>query len=120
MEKGLERLQSFMNDTTRWSDETFDNGKFNRGRSIPISHHLKKEVKELTESLESYFQNGSVESFEKAKYELADCMILICDCATHFGCNADELLTACENKLEINKARKWGFPDENGVVEHIK
>jgi hypothetical protein len=33
---------------------------------------------------------------------------------------SDELLTACFNKLEINKNRVWGKPDENGVVEHIK
>jgi hypothetical protein len=39
---------------------------------------------------------------------------------THFGINADELLTITYNKLEVNKKRKWGNADKNGVIEHIK
>lgn len=120
MEKGLERMQDFMNQTSKWSDSTFDNGSFNRSRALPISYHLQKESKELTESLDKYFQDGSIKNFADAKEELADCLTLVLDCATHFGCNADELITACYNKLEKNKNRVWGKPDKNGVVEHVK
>lgn len=116
----MENLQEFMNQTAKWSDQTFSEGKFIRTRSIPIMHHLKKEVDEAINALQKHYEHPSIESFEKAKYEIVDCFTLICDCATHFGCNADELLTACFNKLEINKNRVWGKPDENGVVEHIK
>jgi hypothetical protein len=28
------------------------------------------------------------------------------------------LLLAVKEKLEINKNRKWGKPDANGVIEH--
>lgn len=120
MEKGLERMQDFMNKNSGWSDKTFDDGKFNRGRALPISYHLQKESKELTESLDKYFKEKTAKNFAKAKEELADCTILVLDCATHFGCNADELITACYNKLEKNKSRVWGKPDKNGVVEHVK
>jgi NTP pyrophosphatase (non-canonical NTP hydrolase) len=120
MEKGLERMQDFMNQTSKWSDKTFDNGDFNRGRALPISYHLQKESKELTESLDKYFNENTAINFADAKEELADCLTLVLDCATHFGCNADELITACYNKLEKNKNRSWGKPDKNGVVEHIK
>lgn len=120
MDKGLERLQDFMNQTSEWADQTFDNGNFNRYRSIPISYHLQKESIELTESLSNYFKEPSIQNFADAKEELSDCMTLILDCSTHLGCNADELITACYNKLEKNKSREWGKPDKNGVVEHVK
>lgn len=120
MEKGLERLQDFMNETSKWSDKTFDDGCFSSERSVPISYHLQKEAAELTHSLSRYYDNRTALNLAAAKEELADCMTLILDCATHFGCNADELVTACYNKLEINKERQWGEPDENGVVEHLK
>lgn len=120
--KRLERLQEFMNNTSKWSDKTFNSGNFDRSHSVPISYHLQKETKELTEALEQYYKMQVISNvdFANVKEELADCMTLLLDCATHFGCNADELLTACENKLEINKKRKWGQPDKNGVVEHEK
>jgi len=41
------------------------------------------------------------------------------DSASHFGLTAGNLLWYTETKLEINKRRKWGAPDKNGVVEHI-
>jgi len=52
--------------------------------------------------------------------EFADVFMLLLDCATHFGINTDELITITYNKLDVNKKRKWGTADKNGVVEHIK
>lgn len=120
MNKGLEKLQDFMNQTSKWSDQTFDNGNFTRSRSVPISYHLQKESKEVSQALEKYFNNPTSKTFADAGEELSDCLILILDCANHFGYNADELITSCFNKLEINKNREWGKPDANGVVEHIR
>lgn len=115
----MSRLQEFMDQTSEWSDEKFDKGRRTQKRALSISYHLKKEVKELNEALEIYFQEHSSKNYLNASEEIADCMILILDCANHFGFHAEYLLDLCYNKLEINKARIWGEPDENGVVEHI-
>ena len=32
----------------------------------------------------------------------------------------DEIFRACVEKHAINRARKWGEPDEHGVVEHVR
>jgi hypothetical protein len=31
----------------------------------------------------------------------------------------DDISNAILEKMSINKKRKWGTPDENGVVKHI-
>ena len=46
--------------------------------------------------------------------------MLLDDCASHMKFTAKDIYKAEINKLEINKKRIWGNPDENGVVEHIK
>lgn len=124
--KGLERLQALMNEVSEWSDEQFNKGVFNHERSLPIAHHLKKESEELIEALSSFFistekvENKELNSrLENVGEELSDVFMLILDCATHMGYDADDIVTATFNKLEINKKRKWGKPDENGVVEHV-
>ena len=116
----MKSLQKLMNEICEWSDKTFDNGKFTRSRCIPISYHLQKESVELTEALLEFANNPTIEMRMKVGKEYADLLILLVDSANHFGLNADELLTVAFNKLEENKKRKWGLPDENGVVEHIR
>lgn len=116
----MENLQNLMNKTSAWSDKTFDNGQFNRSRCIPISYHLQKESKELTEALLDFANHPTIEMRMNVNKEYADALILLVDSANHFGLNADELLTVAFNKLEENKTRTWGTPDENGVVEHIR
>jgi len=118
----MESLQKLMNETCEWSDKTFDKGEFNRKRCIPISYHLQKETKELTEELEKFWSKSvhTVYDIGELEKEFADVLILLVDCANHSSFNAEELLTAAFNKLEENKKRKWGLPDENGVVEHIR
>ena len=111
----MEKLQNLMNEIQQWSDDTFDNGEFNKKRSISISHHLLKESKELTEALTETFENK-----EHVKEEIIDCLTLILDTSAHYGIDASELIDGCYEKLEINKNREWGKPDENGVVEHIR
>jgi hypothetical protein len=134
-------LQQTVWDIQKWSDETFGS---QYQRTIPILHHLKKEVPELIEALENIHnfegtgkldysdRNGGNfildEKSEKKKLELwhkvyeefADCFMLLFDAATHFPMTVDTIQMQMERKLEINKKRKWGTPDENGVVEHIK
>ena len=112
--------QQLKNEISKWSDEQFDGGRFSPERSIPISYHLKKEVDELIESLENYWQNPNEFNREKLLEEFADCNILLDDCSTHVGFSAQLIHDAQWKKLEKNKNRDWGEPDENGVVEHKK
>ena len=97
----MSKWDAFQKENGKWSDETF-------GVSWPEAalEHLKKEIEELLETPYSPF-------------EYADCMILLLDAARKIGLRAETLLLLCKIKLEINKRRKWGPPDKNGVVEHI-
>ena len=52
--------------------------------------------------------------------EFADCFMLLLDAASHYDLTAEELIEVTVTKLEINRQRKWGKPDKNGVVEHIR
>lgn len=106
----MRELQKLMDDISEWSDNTFGDYE----RTIPILHHLKKEVPELIEAIE---KEGTISS---ALFEFADCFMLLLDAAHHHGYTADDILFATMEKLKINKKRKWGKPDENGVVEHIR
>jgi NTP pyrophosphatase (non-canonical NTP hydrolase) len=115
-------LQKLMNEIRQWSDTTF--GKYRL--ATPMIYHLKKEVDELIEKLNIWYkgQYGGMETMfenqKKIRMEFADCMMLLLDSASHFGISAEMLLSDTREKLEINRTRKWGRSDENGVVEHIK
>jgi NTP pyrophosphatase (non-canonical NTP hydrolase) len=103
-------LQILMNEIRTWSDATFGDSR----RTISILYHLIKEVPELIESIEKE------ETVITTLFEFADCFMLLLDAASHHGYKADDILLAMSDKLEINKKRKWGNPDENGVIEHIR
>ena len=125
MSKIEKRLQTLQDDIKQWSDETF--GSQRTGK--PIAHHLKKEIDEVIDAIEVlehdiFNTKGDVrrvywEKHNRVKFELADCLTLLLDVASHENINVNDLLDASFEKLEINKKRKWGKPDENGVVEHI-
>ena len=128
MNNDLERIQTLQNDIKKWSDETF--GKYRS--ASPMAYHLKKEVDELIGALERLYEgtytNSDITAVgvqelmkknERILYELADCLTLVMDCASHVQIDMQSLISASEKKLEINKKRKWGVPDENGVVEYI-
>lgn len=74
--------------------------------------HLKKELSELTEAVAS-------QSKDK-RFEFADCFILLFGAADADGMSYDDICQAIGEKHKINEGRKWGLPDANGVVEHIK
>jgi NTP pyrophosphatase (non-canonical NTP hydrolase) len=105
----MEELQKLMDEIREWSDATFGE----RQRTIPILHHLIKEVPEAIEACKNPKNDNGV-------YELADCFMLLLDACNHYDVDAAMLITYTYNKLSVNRKRKWGMPDENGVIEHIQ
>lgn len=90
-------------DVVTWSNSVFGS---ERGPEACIAH-LKKEVDELLASPHD-------------RMEYADCLMLLLDAYWRSGGSAEDLIKAAFQKLEINKARIWGKPDANGVVEHVR
>ena len=101
--------ESFLNDMHQWQLKTF-------GKATPVSklHHLKEEINELIEDLEK----GKDVAF--IKHEYADAFFLLFGSLYVYGFEIKHLLGWMKAKLEINKIRKWGKPNKNGVVNHIK
>lgn len=117
----MNELQKLMNDVAQWSNDTFGHAQ----RTPGIIAHLKKEVEELDKAVGKTFEltddpEDIVDLIYKAQDEFADCFMLLIDAATHFSINADQLLQLTRDKLEINKKRKWGNPNADGSVEHIR
>lgn len=92
---------------TSWQKETF-------GEATALSKiaHLREEIEELAIDIAS---NG----IDK-RLEFADCFFLLFGAAAADGMTYEDICNAIQEKFEINKVRKWGKPDANGVVNHIK
>lgn len=93
-----EAWDGFQEEVGSWANKTF-------GKSTPetVLKHLKREVAELETSGEPD--------------EVADCVLLLLHYAHKRGISIFE---ECVKKHEVNKQRKWGKPDADGVVEHVK
>lgn len=92
---------------TEWQAATFPNGT-----SLSMVKHLKQEVKELEEDIESYNKDR--------RLEYADCFILLFGAAFRDGLDFDSIINCINEKMAINVNRQWGIPDANGVVNHVK
>lgn len=92
---------------TKWQRETF-------GQATALSklEHLKQEIEELIEAIKTNDQNK--------RHEFADCLILLFGAASSDGMTYEDICNAIAEKMEINYQRKWGKPDENGVVNHVR
>jgi NTP pyrophosphatase (non-canonical NTP hydrolase) len=116
------RWQDLADDIKKWSDSTF--GMYRLPKAMV--NHLKKEVEELSQALEVYYggnysQEIYFKNLAKVKEEFADCIMLLLDAVSHFeGMTIPKLMDETTKKLEVNKGRKWGKEDENGVIEHIE
>lgn len=97
-----DRWQQLQDDIGVFTDKTF-------GESTPQSkaHHLAEEAMEAAADPSDII-------------EWADCTILLLDAVRKAGFTTDDLYAAVQRKMEINKSRKWGDKDENGVVRHVK
>lgn len=107
-------------DISKWQNETF-------GEATAFSKvmHLKQEIDELIKELVFFAENEDHMQFHEAsktskENEFADCFILLFGAAASDGMNYEQIVDCINHKMQINKARKWGKPDENGVVNHIK
>ncbi len=92
---------------TAWQNETF-------GQATPLSKiaHLAEELQELVADLKS--------DNPERRLEYADCFFLLFGSAAADGMTYEDICSAIQEKFEINKARKWGKPDSEGVVRHEK
>ena len=92
----------------KWQNETFPDGN-----ALAQAHHLKEEVEELIEAIES-------ENIEHTFKELADCQILVAGISANLGLNHEAHDENVNQKMAINILRVWGKPDKNGVINHVK
>jgi NTP pyrophosphatase (non-canonical NTP hydrolase) len=102
-------IQKLMEDWDEWRNKTFPN-------ATPISHciHLLKEVEELKQAIFHEHSKDEIGS------EFADCFILLLNTASQFKLTFDDLVEFSKTKMEVNKKRKWGNPDKDGVVQHVE
>lgn len=94
---------------TAWQKETFPNAT-----ALSKIAHLKKELPELEEAIKNDWLQTST------FMEFADCFFLLFGAAAACGHSYEDIISAIDQKFEINKARQWGKPDADGVVEHIR
>jgi hypothetical protein len=94
----------------RFSDKTF-------GRGNPITGpltHMHEEIDEILLCLKE-----GTDPLD----EFADVFLMLVDAfRKHYGddVNMQILIDAASKKLDVNATRKWGKPDKNGVIKHIK
>lgn len=95
------------NEVIAWQRATFC-------EATPISKiaHLFQEIKELVDDIRLGNPNRDL--------EYADCFFLLYGAAASDGMTWEHICDAIQRKFEINKARKWGEPDESGIVNHKK
>lgn len=92
---------------TEWQKKTFPNST-----AISKIIHLREEIEELRIDVGI--------SAPDRRLEFADCFFLLFGAAAADGMTYEDVISAIEEKFSINKARKWGKQDENGVVKHIE
>jgi NTP pyrophosphatase (non-canonical NTP hydrolase) len=109
MKNAMELLQL---EIGNWQDKTSP-----KADALSKMSHLAKEIIELNNALLGTSRMFPTNTREGIAEELADCQHLLFGIASKCGIN---LYDATRRKFDINKKRKWGKPDKNGVVEHIK
>jgi len=98
--------EQLFNEITAWQQEKFPN-------ATPLSKiaHLAEELQELVSDLKT--------KAPERRLEFADCFFLLFGAAAADGMSYDDIVSAILEKWNINKVRKWGKPDADGVVRHI-
>jgi len=91
----------------KWQSETFPTAS-----TFSKIKHLQQEVEELLFEITTKGKG--------INHEFADCFMLLFGAAASEGLSYDDICKSIDEKMQINKARKWGKPDKNGVQNHIK
>lgn len=91
-------LDDVLAEAAEWAKITFTKSTIHSK-----AEHLSREAEELKEN-------------PTDRSEIADCLILIADLSHGQGIDMKD---AVERKMIVNYGRKWGKPDEMGVVEHV-
>lgn len=108
----MKDFQNIQNEIYLWQKTTFPTGTI-----IGKMKHLQKECAEVINEIEKAY-NGSGDHLA-IEEEFADCFILLTGAAAHYGLTMEEIYDAMRKKLEINKKRKWGQLDSDGISKHI-
>ncbi len=89
-----------------WSRTTFPDATLKS-----TVEHLRREVQELADEPDS-------------AEEMADCAILLAHAKSRLDDIAEDhnvnLPEAVREKLSVLRKRKWGEPDSDGVIEHVR
>lgn len=91
---------------TQWQKETFGSAT-----AMSKMNHLIEEIVELQDDL--------LVNAKDRRLEFADCFLLLFGCAAADGMSYDDICSCIDEKMEINRKRTWGKPQENGVIKHI-
>ena len=92
-------------DVLEWAQATFHRAP---GEVEPILKHLQREVQEMRDS-----EGRDPEEF-------ADALMILWHAAHVAGHEWHAIVAAVHRKLQVNRARTWGDPDADGVVEHVR
>lgn len=103
------RLDTVCAEIRAWQAETFTQPSLSGAVA-----HLSKEMAEIEAALGGA---GTHEGRAHMAEELGDGVFLILQAMTILGADP---ATVLEHKLAKNKARRWGKPDADGVVEHVR
>lgn len=103
-------MEEIYKELAEWQTITFP-----KSDMISKLYHLKEEVAELILELECEDWN-----YKRVESEYADCFLLLLGSADKMGYSIGDIVQFMKNKLEVNRKRKWGEEDSNGVVKHIK
>jgi NTP pyrophosphatase (non-canonical NTP hydrolase) len=90
---------------TEWQDKIFT-----KATQLSCVFHLIEEVEELRRDIE----NG-----HNSHEEIADCFLLLFGVCNKAGMKYEDIVKAINEKMIINRTRKWGKVNEKGYVKHI-
>ena len=98
--------EDLFNKISIWQQKTFPDATV-----LGKLFHLKEEVEELLYAVKN--------NDKDKRLEYADCFMLLFGAAAKDGMSYQDIVKAVEYKLEINKLRSWGQPDDLGIIRHL-
>jgi NTP pyrophosphatase (non-canonical NTP hydrolase) len=101
----LTDLSDTQYDVGKWAEKTFT-----KSTNQTIITHLRREVTELQEAINNAEPRAILE-------ECSDVAMLLLHLCHK---NHIDLQSGIRDKFEICRARVWGEPDAEGVIEHIR